>query len=111
MRDGDGIGQAPVGTLQPAEGVVLIEDARRPDDAVRVACSILGEFKTLFSIDGHELFTSPSIGIALGEGEKERENLLHAADLTMYKAKERGKARLRSSTKAWPREHPSTCGS
>jgi EAL domain-containing protein (putative c-di-GMP-specific phosphodiesterase class I) len=47
-----------------------------------------------FVIEGHELVLSPSIGIAIGDQEIERtDELLRRADVAMYDAKSRGKAR------------------
>ena len=47
-----------------------------------------------FALEGYELFTSASIGIALStQGYEKPEDILRDADLTMYSAKERGKAR------------------
>jgi EAL domain-containing protein (putative c-di-GMP-specific phosphodiesterase class I) len=45
-------------------------------------------------VEGHEIFVTPSIGIALGEAEVEGpDELLRKADTAMYRAKERGGAR------------------
>ena len=47
-----------------------------------------------FRLDGHEVFTTASIGIALGgPGYRRPEDLLRDADTAMYDAKGRGKAR------------------
>src|SRR5205085_1531740 len=47
-----------------------------------------------FDIDGHEIFTTASIGIALSTTRYERpEDVLRDADIAMYRAKSRGKAR------------------
>ena len=47
-----------------------------------------------FNLDGHEVFTSASIGVAFSEAGYERpEDILRDADTAMYRAKFNGKAR------------------
>ncbi|MBO0180682.1 diguanylate cyclase domain-containing protein, partial [Vibrio parahaemolyticus] len=47
-----------------------------------------------FSIDGFEVFTTPSVGIILSDGSiREPEDYLRDADSAMYRAKEGGSAR------------------
>ena len=41
----------------------------------------------------HEVFTSVSIGIAFSEGDESPQDLIRHADIAMYRAKARGKAR------------------
>ena len=54
-----------------------------------------------FNIEGYEIFTSASIGIALSsQGYEQPEAILRDADLTMYTAKEQGKARYEEFKKA-----------
>ena len=61
-------------------------------DAILVAEKIKTALKSPFSIEGHELYTSVSIGIALypRDGQDLRELISHA-DTAMYAIKQRGK--------------------
>ncbi|MFW5815247.1 MAG: EAL domain-containing protein [Wenzhouxiangella sp.] len=63
------------------------------DAATRKANMLIREFREIFTIDGHELVITPSIGIAIypDDGD-EPEALLRNADTAMYHAKERGRA-------------------
>jgi EAL domain-containing protein (putative c-di-GMP-specific phosphodiesterase class I) len=73
---------------------ILLEDIRGVNDAPRVAERIQAELKEPFVFDGHEVFTSASIGIALSTAGHDRpEYFLRDADTAMYRAKARGKAR------------------
>ena len=70
------------------EFVVLIEDVGGDEEAVRVAVRIAEELARPFLLNGHELFTSASIGIGLGDFRtKTPEYLLRDSDVAMYKAK------------------------
>jgi diguanylate cyclase (GGDEF)-like protein/PAS domain S-box-containing protein len=73
------------------EFVVLLEDAERPEDVVRVAERITDKLREPILIDGRELFVKASIGIALGNAfQKSSEELLRDADTAMYRAKDEG---------------------
>ena len=73
------------------EFVVLIEDVGGNEEAVRVAGRIAKELGQPFLVNGHELFTSASIGIGLGDvWTKTPEYLLRDSDVAMYKAKNGG---------------------
>jgi diguanylate cyclase (GGDEF)-like protein/PAS domain S-box-containing protein len=76
------------------EFAMLIEDIEHEADAVRMAQRIQDALNVPFDAAGHEIFTSVSIGIALSTSGYERaEDVLRDADLAMYRAKSRGKAR------------------
>ncbi len=76
------------------EFTILLDDIRHVSDAVRVADRIQKNLETPFQLDGHETFTSASIGIATSAtGYDEPEELLRDADTAMYRAKALGKAR------------------
>ncbi len=76
------------------EFTILIEEMREPDEAARVAERVRAELARPFVLDGHEVFTSASIGIAAGSAHYERaEDVLRDADTAMYQAKRAGKAR------------------
>ncbi|MCB1785137.1 MAG: EAL domain-containing protein [Gammaproteobacteria bacterium] len=79
------------------EFVILVpEVAEKPGNATnnahRIADEIIQLFRDPFSVQGHELHLSASIGVALFPFEqKNPEDLLQQADVAMYSAKERGR--------------------
>jgi diguanylate cyclase (GGDEF)-like protein len=76
------------------EFTVLLEDVRDSSDAIRAAQRIQKAFTAPHTLNGHEVFTSVSIGIALStSGRSTAEDLLRDADIAMYRAKALGKAR------------------
>ncbi len=76
------------------EFAILLEEIVDTNDAIRVSRRIQKELKTPFSLNSHDVFTSASIGIAIGSSAHEQpEELLRDADLAMYKAKTQGRAR------------------
>ncbi len=75
------------------EFAVLLEGIREVNDAVRVAKRIQEELQGPFDVEGNEIFTSTSIGIAVSSPDYERaEDLLRDADTAMFRAKALGKA-------------------
>jgi diguanylate cyclase (GGDEF)-like protein/PAS domain S-box-containing protein len=74
------------------EFTVLVEDVTDPSDAIRVAQRIQSSFERPFLLDGHEIFKSVSIGIALTSALISAEVVLQNADIAMYRAKGQGKA-------------------
>ncbi|HEY3366113.1 MAG TPA: EAL domain-containing protein [Symbiobacteriaceae bacterium] len=83
------------GHLGGDEFVLLLRDVGDTGDAIRQAERIRDLFRKPFDLGGHEVFASVSMGIAMsGPGYDEPESLLRAADLAMYTAKTRGKARF-----------------
>ena len=74
------------------EFTVLVEDVIDPNDAIRVAQRIESAFERPFLLEGHEVFKSASIGIALATPETSAETVLQNADIAMYRAKDHGKA-------------------
>ncbi len=76
------------------EFAVLLDEIRDNHEASRVAERIQKQLSKPFCLDGHEVFTTASIGIATSAPHYERpEELLRDADMAMYRAKARGKAR------------------
>ncbi len=76
------------------EFTILLEDMRYSSDAVGVAECIQEALKSPFHLDGHETFTSVSIGIATSVTTySQPDDLLRDADTAMYRAKALGKAR------------------
>jgi diguanylate cyclase (GGDEF)-like protein len=73
------------------EFAILIEDAREPIGAARIARRALEILEKVIEIHGREVFVTASIGVAAGT--EEPEELLRNADLAMYEAKGQGKGR------------------
>ncbi len=74
------------------EFVILLEGIMSPDDASEVASSVLGALHDPIVLSaGHEIVATMSIGVALSEYGKSRDDLLHDADVAMYRAKDRGR--------------------
>jgi diguanylate cyclase (GGDEF)-like protein len=74
------------------EFAVLLEEAEDELAAAHVADRIAVALREPFAFGDRELFTTASIGIALGTVE-DPETVLRNADVAMYRAKERGKDR------------------
>jgi diguanylate cyclase (GGDEF)-like protein/PAS domain S-box-containing protein len=73
------------------EFTVLLEEIGDAADACRVADRVHEALRVPFHVDGHEVFTSTSIGIAIGSnGYTSADALLRDADIAMYRAKEHG---------------------
>jgi diguanylate cyclase (GGDEF)-like protein len=76
------------------EFAILLKDIRALRTAKRVAERIHACLTRPFGIEGQEVFTSVSIGIALSSRGYERpEDLLRDADIVMYRAKALGRSR------------------
>ena len=76
------------------EFTVLLEELKDSSDAIRTAHRIQNALAAPYLLDGHEVFTSASIGIALSSSSPTTaEDLLRDADIAMYRAKALGKAR------------------
>ncbi len=81
-----------VARLGGDEFVILMTGIHRHLDATRAAKAILECFAEPFSCDGHEIFTSLSLGIALYPADgQDPGTLLKSADMAMYVAKDRGR--------------------
>jgi diguanylate cyclase (GGDEF)-like protein/PAS domain S-box-containing protein len=89
LRPGD-----TVARLGGDEFAVLLDNISELKDAVDVAERIHQKLSEPIQIKGHGVFTSASIGIAMGSERYERpEHVLRDADIAMYQAKARGSAR------------------
>jgi diguanylate cyclase (GGDEF)-like protein len=83
-----------VARLGGDEFLVLLDDIRDSSDTTRVAERILSALEKPIDLDGREVFTTASIGIAVSEETLDGpEHLIRHADSAMYRAKARGKAR------------------
>ena len=76
------------------EFAILLEDVGNTIDASEVARRIARKVRAPVMLGEHEAFAEVSIGIALGGAEGDQpEDLLRRADVAMYEAKRKGKAR------------------
>ena len=83
-----------VARLGGDEFAILLDLLQTADDARVVADRLMLELNRPFELDGREIFTSVSIGIALSSsGYLYPEEFLRDADTAMYRAKSTGKAR------------------
>jgi diguanylate cyclase (GGDEF)-like protein/PAS domain S-box-containing protein len=89
LRDGDVIAR-----LGGDEFTILLNDLKDPSQANTVANRFQEVLRWPFALNGHEMFVSASIGIALSRpGYTRPEDMLRDADTAMYRAKALGKAR------------------
>lgn len=76
------------------EFAVLLEDIMVASDATRAAGRIVEGLRKPFVVEGREISISPSIGIVSATSSHDRlKDLLRKADIVMYEAKAKGKAR------------------
>lgn len=74
------------------EFAVLLPDLIQEEDAAKVAADINQEVKQMIPFQGHELYITVSIGIALYPTDtREIKKLLRCAETAMYQAKEQGR--------------------
>ena len=82
-----------VARLGGDEFTVLLTDLADPERAAETAERIRTAFEQPFKLGLHEVFTSVSIGIAFTAPDQSAREVLRHADLAMYHAKARGRAR------------------
>jgi diguanylate cyclase (GGDEF)-like protein len=76
------------------EFAILLNHLDAHEQAKAIAFRIQAALSAPFSIDGREVFTTASIGIAFGVADYESpDDIMRDADTAMYHAKSRGKAR------------------
>jgi diguanylate cyclase (GGDEF)-like protein len=99
LQSGDAIGRsgtarsATVARLGADEFGILLRDISSVSDTMRVANRLQEELSTSLQIDGLEVFTTASIGVALSTtGYGQAENFLRDADIALHRAKARGGA-------------------
>jgi diguanylate cyclase (GGDEF)-like protein/PAS domain S-box-containing protein len=89
IRKGDTLGR-----LGGDEFVLLLPKVESSRDAVMVARKIKDQLARPFDLDGQEVYTSPSIGIAFYPDDGDTvSTLLKHADMAMYAAKSKGRNR------------------
>ncbi len=87
LREGDTIAR-----MGGDEFTVLLSDLRQVADAAKIAQKLLDTIAEPVRVDGHELYVTTSIGIALFPNDGDTaESLLKNADSAMYRAKELGR--------------------
>jgi EAL domain-containing protein (putative c-di-GMP-specific phosphodiesterase class I) len=75
------------------EFTILLEELKDIQDAIKIAKRINTLLRNSFNLEGYEVFTNASIGIALGTPNHHNpEDLVREADTAMYRAKALGKA-------------------
>jgi diguanylate cyclase (GGDEF)-like protein/PAS domain S-box-containing protein len=75
------------------EFVVLCEDIPNEHDALAMVDRLVRALDAPFELGGQPQHATASIGIALSDGSSEPAALIRDADVAMYRAKERGRAR------------------
>ncbi len=89
------------------EFTILLPRVTYLDEVAQVARRILEAFESAFQIDGHELFVSASIGIALlDEYSPDAETLIQHADAALYFAKEQGRNNYQFYTTSLDAQNP-----
>jgi diguanylate cyclase (GGDEF)-like protein/PAS domain S-box-containing protein len=83
-----------VARLGGDEFTILLSEIAAPADAVRIAERIHAALQHPIYLDGFEVYTTASMGIAIGTADYERaDQILRDADTAMYEAKARGRSR------------------
>lgn len=113
-----GVGQRLQSCLRPGdtaarfggdEFTLLLEDIVGIGDAIMTAERIAEYLKVPFTLEGHDVFVTTSIGIAISMSAQERpDDLLRNADMALYEAKYKGKNRYamfdpRMNSRTWER--------
>jgi diguanylate cyclase (GGDEF)-like protein/PAS domain S-box-containing protein len=83
-----------VGRFGGDEFVIVFDGVAGEHEASALGERVLDAFRSPFQVEDAELFITASIGIAVGNSGSDAENLLRDADAAMYRAKEKGRARL-----------------
>ena len=87
-----------VARLSGDEFAILVEDIESPDTAAGVARRVLRALNEPLQTAGETLRPTASIGIAIGDHRSSNsDNVVHEADVALYKAKERGRNRYEIS--------------
>jgi diguanylate cyclase (GGDEF)-like protein/PAS domain S-box-containing protein len=87
------------------EFAILISNLRTATEAAMLADRFIRDVSEPYFIDGHQIYTSISIGIDLfGPGAADKRTLLSHADMALYQAKSAGAATYRFFTEAMDSE-------
>lgn len=83
-----------VARLGGDEFVILLDGIKSIQDATSIGERIQQKMRSPFELESQNIFTSASIGIVLGSTEYSNPaDLMRDADIAMYRAKDKGKAR------------------
>lgn len=82
-----------VARLGGDEFVILLEQVQSPQEVIYVVERIQAKLQTPMTLEGHTMFTSASIGIALSHRDYQcGQDILRDADNAMYRAKAKGQS-------------------
>jgi diguanylate cyclase (GGDEF)-like protein/PAS domain S-box-containing protein len=76
------------------EFMVILEGAGMPHEVERIGKRILTCLSEAYTLGGHHIKATPSIGVVIHQTDESEQDLLQRADATMYAAKHAGKARM-----------------
>jgi len=83
------------------EFMLLLPEIKRIEDGCKIAQKILNAFQDSFSVGGHEINVTTSIGVAVyPHNGTDADTLVKNADIAMYRAKERGRNNYQCYTPA-----------
>lgn len=83
-----------VSRLGGDEFIILLDEIKDINDAIKIAERISEELRSPLQLENRQVFMSASIGIAISTPDYyQGGDLLRDADIAMYRAKEKGKAR------------------
>jgi diguanylate cyclase (GGDEF)-like protein/PAS domain S-box-containing protein len=88
LRPGD-----TVARIGGDEFTMLLDGVTNGDEAMLVAERLQRALVDPFAVDSHDLFVTASIGLALSGTDTSSQELIRNADIAMYDAKRRGRAR------------------
>jgi diguanylate cyclase (GGDEF)-like protein/PAS domain S-box-containing protein len=83
------------------EFVILLEELSSPREAIQAVQRIRQALRQPFSLEGHEVQLTASMGLTLGvQGAESPEDLLRNANVAMHQAKKAGRNRFKAFTQA-----------
>ena len=83
-----------IARLSGDEFAILLEDVRSVNEATQIAERIAEELRAPIDLKARDVLVTTSIGIALRNSDQDKpSDLLRNADLALYRAKDKGKAR------------------
>ena len=84
-----------VARLSGDEFAILLEEGEQPAAAIQIGQRIQSRMRAVVQVNGRELDTSVSIGIAIGHPRyRSIDEILHDADVALYRAKLGGRQRV-----------------
>ena len=86
------------------EFAILVTNVVEPTDAAMLAEKVIDAVGQPFSINGSDVYSGVTVGIALSEPESDAETLLSRADVALYRAKAEGRQTYRFFNAAMDQE-------